>query len=67
VAIIEKDGFYLVILRLATTSGTPFRAEVEIDMKGPHGYLSASDWPLMLVRFLRFTNLISIFLQFFGP
>lgn len=44
---IHKDGMYN--FQLAIQSQRPFLAKVHIEMKAPYGYLSATDWPLLLV------------------
>lgn len=41
-----KDGFYTLILMM---KGTKFTAEVQVEMLGKYGYLSAADWPLLPV------------------
>jgi hypothetical protein len=33
----------------AAEPNTSFHAEVRVQMKGEHGYLSATEWPLLLV------------------
>lgn len=48
-----QDGFYRLILRIKSIKNA-FNATVHIEMKGPHGYLSAVEWPLLPV-----SNLIS--------
>ncbi|XP_055641214.1 transmembrane protein 87A [Toxorhynchites rutilus septentrionalis] len=42
---ITKDGLYIFILRIEGDEG--YIANVHVEMKGPHGYLSAVDWPLL--------------------
>lgn len=44
---ITKDGLYIFILRIESDDG--YLANVHVEMKGPHGYLSAVDWPLLPV------------------
>ena len=36
-----------------------FEAKVTIEMKSPHGYLSAADWPLLSVRYLMLAAIMS--------
>ncbi|KAL0267330.1 UNVERIFIED_CONTAM: hypothetical protein PYX00_009627 [Menopon gallinae] len=39
-----KDGYYTLILMIR---GSKFTAEVQVEMLGKYGYLSAADWPLL--------------------
>ncbi|XP_069390967.1 transmembrane protein 87A [Paralichthys olivaceus] len=52
-----EDGPYMFILNIqeikdknqdAATAPTPWSMQLEISMKGPHDYISASEWPLMV-------------------
>ncbi|XP_076002034.1 transmembrane protein 87A [Genypterus blacodes] len=54
-----EDGPYMFILSITeiadtarapdpATRPTPWSVHLEISMAGPHGYISASDWPLMV-------------------
>ncbi|CAL8350155.1 unnamed protein product [Arctogadus glacialis] len=46
-----EDGPYVFIVRIRDVSKEPTAAwsmTLEITMKGPHDYISASEWPLML-------------------
>ncbi|XP_030237262.1 transmembrane protein 87A isoform X2 [Gadus morhua] len=46
-----EDGPYVFIVRIRDVSKEPAAAwsmTLEITMKGPHDYISASEWPLML-------------------
>jgi hypothetical protein len=48
---IPKDGVYLFILRIdPQIQQTPsnFKAEVTVEIKGEHGYLSATEYPLFI-------------------
>ncbi|XP_064537462.1 transmembrane protein 87A isoform X1 [Drosophila montana] len=48
IANIAEDGIYEVELTiLATTPAQSFRAAVRIEFLGPHGYISAIDWPFL--------------------
>lgn len=47
---ITKDGIYIFQLTINQLEGKAFSANVHVEMKAPYGYLSASDWPLLLVR-----------------
>uniref|UniRef100_A0A1L8DK40 Putative lung seven transmembrane receptor n=3 Tax=Nyssomyia neivai TaxID=330878 RepID=A0A1L8DK40_9DIPT len=42
---ITKDGVYFFTLRIESIQ--EFNASVLVEIKGPHGYLSAFDWPLL--------------------
>ncbi|EDS43048.1 conserved hypothetical protein [Culex quinquefasciatus] len=42
---IPKDGLYIFILRIE--SKEDYQANVHVEMKGPNGFLSAVDWPLL--------------------
>jgi len=41
---LKHDGDYLFVIHIG---GSSFQAEVELEMKGPSGYLSIVDWPLL--------------------
>ncbi|XP_060929063.1 transmembrane protein 87A-like [Limanda limanda] len=52
-----EDGPYMFILKIqetkdksqeAATVPTPWSMQLQISMKGPHEYISASEWPLMV-------------------
>ncbi|EDW03777.1 transmembrane protein 87A [Drosophila grimshawi] len=51
IANIDEDGIYeleLTILTYITATSPPaFRATVHIEFLGPHGYISAIDWPFL--------------------
>lgn len=49
VVTIAKDGYYLLTIMIAPDPGVEFQAHLEVEMQGEHGYLSASDWPLLPV------------------
>jgi len=45
--VIPNDGVFLLILYIQTVNKQyNYNLSVEIDIKGPNGYLSANDWPL---------------------
>ena len=46
---IRSDGLYLFDIKISLKRGESFNASVQIEMQGVHGYLSASDWPLLPV------------------
>jgi len=41
---LKHDGDYLFVIHIG---GSSFKAEVELEMEGPSGYLSIVDWPLL--------------------
>ncbi|XP_068601246.1 transmembrane protein 87A-like [Brachionichthys hirsutus] len=49
-----EDGPYMFILSIvevgdeSRASPAPWSLQLEISMKGPHGFISASEWPLMM-------------------
>ncbi|XP_049789057.1 transmembrane protein 87A [Schistocerca nitens] len=43
---IPRDGMYLLNV-VVEKPEKPCNVSIQIDMKGPHGYLSAADWPLL--------------------
>ncbi|CAN9493066.1 unnamed protein product [Ophioblennius macclurei] len=49
-----EDGPYMFILRIQenraepTGPGNPWSLQLQVSMTGPHGYISASEWPLMV-------------------
>ncbi|OXA42720.1 Transmembrane protein 87A [Folsomia candida] len=45
---IPKDGVYLFIVKFEPEGSSEFHAEVEVQIKGPHGYLSATEYPLLI-------------------
>ncbi|XP_005929411.1 transmembrane protein 87A-like isoform X1 [Haplochromis burtoni] len=47
------DGPYMFILKVEdknqqSSAKNPWNLKLEISMKGPHGFISASEWPLMM-------------------
>lgn len=46
VYIVDKDGVYLLTLGIYEIRG-PLNVTVHVEMKGPHGYLNAAEWPLL--------------------
>ncbi|XP_026047980.1 transmembrane protein 87A isoform X1 [Astatotilapia calliptera] len=47
------DGPYMFILKIEdknqqSSAKNPWNLKLEISMKGPHGFISASEWPLMM-------------------
>jgi len=49
---VHKDGVYLLIVYMKLASGDinkNFQAEVKVQMIGEQGYLSATEWPLLIV------------------
>lgn len=49
IATIRKDGIYIFKLTIDQPAQKPFQANVHIEIKATYGYLSAIDWPLLLV------------------
>lgn len=47
---VVKDGIYIFQLTITQPQQKPFWATVHIEIRAPYGYLSAIDWPLLLVR-----------------
>jgi hypothetical protein len=45
--VVPQDGVYLLIVKVTGEEGKFFDLDVDIEMKGPHGYLSAADHPLL--------------------
>ncbi|XP_013888749.1 transmembrane protein 87A [Austrofundulus limnaeus] len=47
-----EDGPYIFILRVQDVSVNPpkqdWTLQLEVSMEGPHGYISATEWPLMV-------------------
>ncbi|XP_029964212.1 transmembrane protein 87A [Salarias fasciatus] len=46
-----EDGPYMFILRIEEREANPalpWSLKLEVSMSGPHGYISASEWPLMV-------------------
>ncbi|XP_052579348.1 transmembrane protein 87B isoform X1 [Peromyscus californicus insignis] len=49
VARTQKDGFHIFIVSIKTEkTDAVWDLNVSLSMVGPHGYISASDWPLMI-------------------
>ncbi|XP_004633287.1 transmembrane protein 87B isoform X1 [Octodon degus] len=49
VARTQKDGFHIFIVSVKTEkTDASWNLNVSLSMMGPHGYISASDWPLMI-------------------
>lgn len=49
VARTQKDGFHIFIVSIKTEkTDAIWDLNVSLSMVGPHGYISASDWPLMI-------------------
>ncbi|XP_032099574.1 transmembrane protein 87B isoform X1 [Sapajus apella] len=49
VARTQKDGFHIFIVSIKTeNTDASWNLNVSLSMIGPHGYISASDWPLMI-------------------
>ncbi|XP_028610179.1 transmembrane protein 87B isoform X4 [Grammomys surdaster] len=49
VARTQKDGFHIFIVSIKTEKpDAAWNLNVSLSMVGPHGYISASDWPLMI-------------------
>ncbi|XP_036041619.1 transmembrane protein 87B isoform X1 [Onychomys torridus] len=49
VARTQKDGFHIFIVSIKTDkTDAVWDLNVSLSMVGPHGYISASDWPLMI-------------------
>lgn len=49
---IPKDGVFLFIAKIELKSTDDFKAVISIQIKGEHGYLSATEYPLLIVRVL---------------
>ncbi|KAE8601242.1 hypothetical protein XENTR_v10013598 [Xenopus tropicalis] len=43
-----QDGPYLFVLQVKGDENVKWNLSVTVSMKGPHGFISASDWPLMI-------------------
>ncbi|XP_049712410.1 transmembrane protein 87B isoform X1 [Elephas maximus indicus] len=49
VARTQRDGFHIFIVSIKTEkTDSSWNLNVSLSMMGPHGYISASDWPLMI-------------------
>ncbi|KAK2492087.1 hypothetical protein MC885_012850 [Smutsia gigantea] len=49
VARTQRDGFHIFIVSIKTEkTDARWNLNVSLSMMGPHGYISASDWPLMI-------------------
>ncbi|KAM8931975.1 transmembrane protein 87B isoform 4-T4 [Lycaon pictus] len=49
VARTQRDGFHIFIVSIKTEkTDARWNLNVSLSMIGPHGYISASDWPLMI-------------------
>ncbi|XP_012927555.1 transmembrane protein 87B isoform X2 [Heterocephalus glaber] len=49
VARTQRDGFHIFIVSIKTEkTDASWNLNVSLSMMGPHGYISASDWPLMI-------------------
>ncbi|XP_008838575.1 transmembrane protein 87B isoform X2 [Nannospalax galili] len=49
VARTQRDGFHIFIVSIKTDkTDANWNLNVSLSMVGPHGYISASDWPLMI-------------------
>ncbi|XP_058390591.1 transmembrane protein 87B isoform X2 [Diceros bicornis minor] len=45
----QRDGFHIFIVSIKTEkTDAKWNLNVSLSMMGPHGYISASDWPLMI-------------------
>ncbi|XP_032325693.1 transmembrane protein 87B isoform X1 [Camelus dromedarius] len=45
----QRDGFHIFIVSIKTEkTDADWNLNVSLSMMGPHGYISASDWPLMI-------------------
>ncbi|XP_006876511.1 PREDICTED: transmembrane protein 87B [Chrysochloris asiatica] len=45
----QRDGFHIFIVSIKTEkTDANWNLNVSLSMMGPHGYISASDWPLMI-------------------
>ncbi|XP_075419254.1 transmembrane protein 87B isoform X2 [Tenrec ecaudatus] len=45
----QRDGFHIFIVSIKTEkTDVNWNLNVSVSMMGPHGYISASDWPLMI-------------------
>nr|XP_004651738.2 transmembrane protein 87B isoform X3 [Jaculus jaculus] len=45
----QRDGFHIFIFSIKTEkTDASWNLNVSLSMMGPHGYISASDWPLMI-------------------
>jgi len=61
---VPKDGVYLLVIHMVSVDQKPFTAEVRVQMKGNHGYLSATEWPLLLVTII-FSPLVNFSGQYY--
>lgn len=55
-----RDGVYILTITVTPMSTSPFKfnndnnkffANIEVSMRGPHGFLSAENWPLLHVTY----------------
>lgn len=70
-----RDGVYLLTVTIKPDISNyfelkngedKFTANLEVSMRGPHGYLSATNWPLLHVfYFNHMSNINTIFNKFF--
>ncbi|KAH8403204.1 hypothetical protein KR222_007264, partial [Zaprionus bogoriensis] len=59
ISIVPEDGIYELELSILTSPpGQQFHATVHIGFLGPHGYISAIDWPFLPVSRQRYSQLI---------
>ncbi|EDV57367.1 transmembrane protein 87A [Drosophila erecta] len=61
IASVKEDGIYEIEVNIAPSQSAPFNAVVHIEFLGPHGYISAIDWP-----FLPFYLIMCIVYVIFG-
>ncbi|XP_043975696.1 transmembrane protein 87A-like isoform X2 [Gambusia affinis] len=43
-----EDGAYMFIIKVQKTGTRPCTMQLQVSMKGPHGFISATEWPLMV-------------------
>uniref|UniRef100_A0A3P9NIK3 Zgc:162698 n=1 Tax=Poecilia reticulata TaxID=8081 RepID=A0A3P9NIK3_POERE len=43
-----EDGPYMFIIKVQKTGTGPWRLQLQVSMKGPHGFISATEFPLMV-------------------
>jgi hypothetical protein len=46
--VFPRTGEYLFIIHIQGGASTAFQANVDVEMKGPSGYLSVIDYPLLV-------------------
>jgi len=50
IASVKEDGIYEIEVLITVANNAQFSAVVHIEFLGPHGYISAIDWPFLPVN-----------------